>query len=143
MLNPAMLLLAGRRHWYAAALRHTGRRTGRIHTTPIVAERVSDGFITPLPYGTDVDWLRNVAAAGSATIAVDGRSFDVANPQVIDAATAARQLSVRRIRAFERFGVAHFVKFDLAADTTARDVGVSGGVASAEEAAVHIIEGDR
>ncbi|ABM12239.1 MULTISPECIES: nitroreductase/quinone reductase family protein [Mycolicibacterium] len=118
VLNPVMLLLAGRRHWYAAALRHTGRRTGRIRTTPVVAERVSDGFITPLPYGTGVDWLRNVQATRTATITVDGSSFDVVDPQIIDAATAAGQLSARRRRAFGRFGIQHFVKFDLATDTS-------------------------
>lgn len=116
VLNPAMLLLAGRRHWYAAALRHTGRRTGKVRTTPVVTERVTDGFITPLPYGTGVDWLRNVQAAGKATITVDGRSYDVVDPQIIDAASAAGQLSPRRRRAFERFGVQHFVKFGLATD---------------------------
>ena len=59
VLNPAMLLLAGREHWYAAALQHTGRRSGKTYTTPVVADRVVDGVIVPLPYGTGVDWLRN------------------------------------------------------------------------------------
>ena len=29
VLNPVMRLAAGRRHWYAAALHHVGRRSGR------------------------------------------------------------------------------------------------------------------
>ncbi|UXA18999.1 nitroreductase family deazaflavin-dependent oxidoreductase [Mycobacterium sp. SMC-4] len=113
VLNPVMLLLAGRRHWYAAAIRHTGRRTGTTHTTPVVAVRVSDGFITPLPYGTDVDWLRNVLAAGTATITADGRTFDVVDPRIIDAATAAQELPPHRRRAFQRFRIQHYVKFGL------------------------------
>lgn len=32
VLNPAMRLVAGRRHWYAAALHHVGRRTCRPYT---------------------------------------------------------------------------------------------------------------
>ncbi|PEG42610.1 nitroreductase [Mycolicibacterium duvalii] len=119
VLNPVMLLLAGRRHWYATAIRHTGRTTGTVRTTPVVAERVPDGFLTPLPYGTDVDWLRNVVASGEATITVGGRSFDVVNPQIIGADVAAEQLTPRRRRAFARFGVEHFVKFSLATDSEA------------------------
>ncbi len=110
VLNPAMLLLAGRKYWYAAALRHTGRRSGKVYTTPVVAERVTDGVIVPLPYGTGVDWLRNVVASGEATITVGGRTYSVADPQLIDAETAGSQLSARRRRAFERFGVDSFVK---------------------------------
>jgi deazaflavin-dependent oxidoreductase (nitroreductase family) len=118
VLNPAMLLLAGRKHWYAAVIRHTGRRSGRTHATPVVAEQVADGFIIPLPYGTGVDWLRNALAAGKATITVGGRSFDVVDPRIIDAKTAAEQLPARRRRAFARFGIDDFVKFALATDSS-------------------------
>lgn len=110
LLNPAMLLLAGRRHWYAAVLMHTGRNSGKSYATPVVADRVADGFIVPLPYGTRVDWLRNVLVSRQATIRVGGRTYVVTDPQVIDAATAGPQLSARRRRAFERFGIEQFVK---------------------------------
>src|SRR5215218_6462770 len=50
VFNPAMVRLAGRRHWYAAAIRHKGRRSGKEYATPVVAELVEDGFIVPLPY---------------------------------------------------------------------------------------------
>lgn len=114
VLNPVMLLLAGRKHWYAGTIRHTGRRSGRHYVTPVVAEQVADGFIVPLPYGTGVDWLRNATAAGAATITVGGQSFGVVAPALIDAETAAPQLSPKRRRAFARFGIDHFVKFALA-----------------------------
>lgn len=114
VLNPAMLSVAGRRHWYAAALRHTGRRTGRSYTTPVVAERTPGGVIIPLPYGTEVDWLRNARAAGRATVTVRGECFDIVDPHVIDAATASTQLSARRRRAFQRFGIDHFAAFTAA-----------------------------
>ncbi|WP_460357261.1 nitroreductase family deazaflavin-dependent oxidoreductase [Mycobacterium sp. ZZG] len=116
VLNPVMLLLAGRKHWYAATIQHTGRTTGRVRTTPVVAYRVTDGFITPLPYGTDVDWLRNTQAAGKATITVGGRSYPVVAPRIIDASTAAAELSAGRRRTFDRFGIERFVKFTLAPD---------------------------
>lgn len=79
-----------------------------------VADRVAHGFILPLPYGTRVDWLRNVLAAGGATITVGGDTFNVVGPEIVDAATAAPQLSPKRRRAFERFGINKFVRVTLA-----------------------------
>ena len=114
VLNPAMLHMAGRKHWYAAVIRHSGRRSARSYATPVVADRVTDGFILPLPYGTGVDWLRNVLAAGRAAITVDGRTYDVVEPEIIDAATAAPQLSARRRRAFQRFHIDNYLKVKLA-----------------------------
>ena len=72
LLNPVMLLLAGRKHWYASAIEHVGRKSGHAYTTPVVAGRVPGGFVMPLPYGTEVDWLRNVLAAGTATLRSGG-----------------------------------------------------------------------
>jgi hypothetical protein len=65
-----------------------------------------------LPYGTGTDWLRNVQKAGRATITVHGQTFNVMRPSIIDAADADRQLSPRRSRAFRRFGVKNFLKFE-------------------------------
>lgn len=113
VLNPLMMKLAGRKHWYAAVIRHTGRESGRRYATPVVADRVADGFILPLPYGTGVDWLRNVRAAGEAKVTVGGETFDVSEPEIIDAATALPQLSPRRGRAYQRFGIDDFVKVRL------------------------------
>jgi deazaflavin-dependent oxidoreductase (nitroreductase family) len=114
VLNPAMMHLAGRKHWYAGVIRHTGRKSGKSYATPVVADRVTDGFILPLPYGTGVDWLGNVLAAGAATVTVGGQTYDVTEPEIIDVATAGPQLSPRRRRAFQRFGIDNFLKVRLA-----------------------------
>ncbi|ETW22372.1 nitroreductase family deazaflavin-dependent oxidoreductase [Mycobacterium gastri] len=115
LLNPAMMLVAGRKYWYASVIEHTGRRTGKRYVTPVVAERVPDGFIIPLPYGTHTDWLRNVLAAGHATIRVHGETYEAVQPQIVDAATAAGQLAPRQKRAFDRFNVKHYLKLSPAA----------------------------
>ena len=52
VLDPVMLRLAGRKHWYAAAITNTGRRSGKTYTTPVVAERVEDGFVVRVADGT-------------------------------------------------------------------------------------------
>jgi deazaflavin-dependent oxidoreductase (nitroreductase family) len=113
VLNPAMMALAGRRLWYAAVIRHTGRNSGKPYCTPVVAVKVSDGIVVPLPYGTGVDWLRNVLAAGSATITDNGRTYDVVRPQVIDAATAEPQLPASRRWILRAANVDSYVKFAL------------------------------
>src|SRR3712207_5680262 len=66
--NPAMMKLAGRRHWFVTLVRHTGRRSGREYATPVVAMPTSDGFLISLPYGEGVDGLKTVLAARRATI---------------------------------------------------------------------------
>ena len=113
-LNPVMMRMAGRKHWYAGVIRHAGRRTGKEYATPVVADRVADGFIVPLPYGTDVDWLRNVLAADRAIIRVSGQTHEVVHPKIIDAKAAATQLSAKRRRAFQRFGIERYMQIELA-----------------------------
>ncbi|MCV7022451.1 nitroreductase family deazaflavin-dependent oxidoreductase [Mycolicibacterium novocastrense] len=112
LLNPLMMRLAGRKHWYASVIRHTGRRSGRHYATPVVADQVDNAFILPLRYGTDVDWLRNVQACGEAIVTSGGRNYNVVAPRVIDAQTAGRLLPTRRARAFERFGIHQFLMLD-------------------------------
>lgn len=114
VLNPAMLRLAGRKHWYASVIRHTGRHSGKAYATPVVAEPMTDGFVVPLPYGTGVDWLRNVLTAGRATIQVNGQTYNVIEPKVVDAATAAPLLSARRRRLYDRFAVHNYLRLRLA-----------------------------
>lgn len=116
VLNPAMLRLAGRRHWYAAALRHLGRRSGRAYVTPVVASRTSDGFIVPLPYGTQVDWLRNVLAAGHATIETKGDSYEVVEPEVVGTATAFPRLPSARRYAWRLFGIKRYLRVKIQAE---------------------------
>lgn len=113
VLNPIMLRLAGRRHWYASTIRHTGRRSGRQYATPVVADRVRDWLIVPLPYGTKVDWLRNVLTTGHATIVRRGETYEVGAPEIIDATEALPLLTRDRRRTFERFGVEHFLRMTI------------------------------
>jgi len=114
VLNPVMKLVAGRKYWYAGVIEHTGRRSGKTYATPVVIERISDGFIIPLPFGTEVDWLRNVLAGGRATVRVHGEICRAVEPEIVDAATAAQQLSARRQREFGRFRIRSYLKMHCA-----------------------------
>jgi deazaflavin-dependent oxidoreductase (nitroreductase family) len=113
VLNPAMMRLAGRRHWYAAVIRHVGRRSGKSYATPVVAERIEGGFLVPLPYGTGVDWLRNVLATGRATVVAGGRTYEVVAPEVLDAAAALPLVAPARRRAWRLFRIENFLRVKI------------------------------
>jgi deazaflavin-dependent oxidoreductase (nitroreductase family) len=106
--NPRVLKLAGRRHFFVTVIRHTGRRSGREYATPVWAMPTSEGFLISLPFGEGVDWLKNVLAAGRATIETRGESWEVVEPEVIDREVAQPLLAwwVRLM-----FGLAGFERY--------------------------------
>jgi deazaflavin-dependent oxidoreductase (nitroreductase family) len=61
-------------------IRHRGRRSGKEYAAPVVVKPIEEGFIVPLPYGEDVDWLKNVQAAGRATVEAKGETYAVGEP---------------------------------------------------------------
>jgi deazaflavin-dependent oxidoreductase (nitroreductase family) len=62
---------------------HVGRSTGTTYRTPIGAIPVNGSFVTFVNYGSSTDWLRNVLAAGKATLETEGETVAVGNPRVI------------------------------------------------------------
>jgi deazaflavin-dependent oxidoreductase (nitroreductase family) len=109
-LNPVMRNVAGRRYWYAASLHHSGRYSGGACTTPVIAQHVPEGFVIPLPYGTHVDWLRNVLAAGRATIDVRGRHYTLVEPRVLTTDAVPPMLPVRLQRIWHRFRIEYYLR---------------------------------
>jgi len=61
---------------------HEGRRSGRTYRTPVNAFRRGGGFTIALTYGPDADWVRNVLAAGSATLVTGGRTLQMSRPRM-------------------------------------------------------------
>lgn len=87
--NPGMLRTAGSPGEQNAVICHVGRTSGRSYRTPVTTIPAGTGFLIALPYGTQADWLRNVLAAGSATIVTDGERFDVTDPRLVATADVA------------------------------------------------------
>jgi deazaflavin-dependent oxidoreductase (nitroreductase family) len=75
-----------------SVVHHTGRKSGNEYRTPVLALLVDEGMVTPLPYGTDVDWCLNVMASGRYEITFLGRRMTFENPRIADADTALPQL---------------------------------------------------
>ncbi len=55
-------------------------------------------YVFALTYGSTVDWVRNVLAAGSAQLIVRGKTVEVTNPELITDPT--RHLMPRVVRFF-------------------------------------------
>ncbi|ANI37957.1 nitroreductase family deazaflavin-dependent oxidoreductase [Mycolicibacterium vaccae] len=70
-------------------LEHVGRRSGRRYRTPLTVFPTADGVAILLTYGPDRDWLKNITAAGGATMRRYGKSFDVVDPRVVTKTEAA------------------------------------------------------
>jgi deazaflavin-dependent oxidoreductase (nitroreductase family) len=75
--NKLLIHLAG--HGPFVELEHVGRRSGRTYRIPLNAFRSGDVVTLALTYGPDVDWYRNVVAAGGCRIRM-GRSWLTLGP---------------------------------------------------------------
>jgi deazaflavin-dependent oxidoreductase (nitroreductase family) len=67
-------------------VRHVGRRSGKTYETPVVLARVPEGFVVELAYGEDVNWFRNVEAAGGCVVRFGGEDYRVDAIEPLDAA---------------------------------------------------------
>ncbi|HKC27301.1 MAG TPA: nitroreductase family deazaflavin-dependent oxidoreductase [Jatrophihabitans sp.] len=105
MTRPIALRSAGKSGSKTALVRHVGRRSGRSYETPVVAVDHGDGVLIALPYGERTDWLKNVLASGSATVVLDGRTYDVDTPEMIPMADATTYFGVKEQRLHRRFRV--------------------------------------
>ena len=87
--SPMTMPLAGKR-WNPifAILEHRGRKSGRRHSTPVAARRIVGGFVISLAFGAQVDWYRNLVAAGGGTIRWQGDTYPVTAPERIEADAA-------------------------------------------------------
>lgn len=104
VVNPRQMRTAGQPGAYAGIVRHVGRRSGRAYETPVVPLPVEEGFVIILPYGDRPDWVRNVLAAGQATIVLEGEQHAVVDPEVVEAATSGREWSPSEQREMRLFG---------------------------------------
>ncbi|WP_454851254.1 nitroreductase family deazaflavin-dependent oxidoreductase [Promicromonospora soli] len=107
--NRGALRSAGTPGSSTAVIRHVGRKSGKSYATPIGVYPKDDGFLVYLPYGPDVDWLRNVRSAGTAELLVDGRTHVVGPPQIVGPAEALPYLSASDRRVARLFGVVDFL----------------------------------
>ena len=90
LANAFFLMIAGGRFRAYSLLKHIGRKSGRAYRTPITAFPLGDGFALALLYGdsAEVDWCRNVMAAGTCVLKTLGQEYTLEKPEIIPASKA-------------------------------------------------------
>jgi deazaflavin-dependent oxidoreductase (nitroreductase family) len=105
VMNPRQMDTAGQPGAFAGILRHTGRSSGKTYETPLGIEPTADGFVIAIVYGSRAQWVKNVLAAGSATVIVEGETYQVERPEVVPLATVIDDFKPSDQRLFRMFGV--------------------------------------
>jgi deazaflavin-dependent oxidoreductase (nitroreductase family) len=104
-MRPLALRSAGKEGSNTSVVRHVGRRSGHTYQTPVIAVQHDDSFLIALPYGNRTDWLKNVLHSGTATIVINGQTYEVDRPQVLPMAEATAYFRRREQRMHRQFHV--------------------------------------
>jgi deazaflavin-dependent oxidoreductase (nitroreductase family) len=110
-LNPLTRRLARSSLGPFSIVRHVGRRSGKRYETPIIVSRVEDGFVIELTYGPDVDWHKNVLAAGGCTLVWHGREYLIDAIEPLDTATGRAAFPPPERLILRLLGREHFEKW--------------------------------
>ncbi len=62
---------------------HVGRTSGRSFQTPLDAYPTKTGYVLVARYGPKSDWVRNILAAGTATLRIDGEEHALDSPRLV------------------------------------------------------------
>jgi deazaflavin-dependent oxidoreductase (nitroreductase family) len=94
-------------------LRYRGRTSGREYRTPLNVFRRGNGYVFALTYGSDVDWVKNVLAAGRAELRTRGHDVRLVDPELIT--DPSRRLMPFPVRIVLRLdGVDEFLRMRIA-----------------------------
>ena len=75
--NPVLGLIARSSYGPFAIVYHVGRRSGKPYQTTIIVEPTAGGFLIALTYGVDVDWYKNIVAAGKCRVLWHKREYAI------------------------------------------------------------------
>jgi deazaflavin-dependent oxidoreductase (nitroreductase family) len=95
-----------------ALIRHVGRRSGKPYETPIIVMPQGNGFVIALTYGPQVDWYRNVQAAGQATLLWHNQEYVLKQPEPIAAQKGLRAFPSPFRQILGLLGTQHFVRMN-------------------------------
>jgi deazaflavin-dependent oxidoreductase (nitroreductase family) len=114
IFNPVILKFAGSSHSPISIIQHVGRRSGIPYKTPVIMGPFIDRFVFALPYGSKVDWYRNVLAAGRGTVIWHGREYPVEKPEPLVGETGWPALPLVLRLIVRIIGIQHFIQMKSA-----------------------------
>ncbi|ORB68029.1 nitroreductase family deazaflavin-dependent oxidoreductase [Mycolicibacterium tusciae] len=112
LTNPRVMRTAGNAGTQTSVIEHVGRRSGKTYETPVDIIETTSRLLIALPYGARTDWLRNVLAAGSATVVSGGERMPVERPAVVATADVEELIPVRTLRTLRLFGVSQCLSLE-------------------------------
>jgi deazaflavin-dependent oxidoreductase (nitroreductase family) len=117
--NPLLRRFANASRGPFAVVHHVGRRSGKPYETTIMIWQMGADFVIALTYGPDVDWYRNLVAAGHGTLLWHGKRYAIEKPEPIDRTTALPAFPTTFKPLLRLLGVQHFLrtKYQLVGST--------------------------
>ena len=109
IFNRLTLKFAGSAYSPISIIRHFGRRSGTTYETPVIVQPLGDKFLFALPYGSRVDWYRNILAVGRGTVIWHGKEYPVASPEPL-VGTGLPSFPVMLRLIVQIVGVRHFIQ---------------------------------
>ncbi len=97
IVNPFTRRIAGHVPLFGIVL-VPGRKSGLLRRIPMNVFRSGPDYVFALTYGQDVDWVRNVRAAGGCRLETRGRTVELRDPELIH--DPARRLMPQPVRFF-------------------------------------------
>lgn len=82
-INAGTLKTAGTTGTTTGVVHHIGRTSGKAYATPVDILPLDEDLVVALPYGTRSQWVRNVLAAGTAEMTVDGTTWTVDQAELV------------------------------------------------------------
>ena len=94
---------------------YRGRKTGREYRTPMNVFRRGDGYVFALTYGAEVQWVKNILAAGECELRTLGRTIRLVEPVLfVDPERRRMPFPVRQFLGVMR--VSEFMRMRIAGD---------------------------
>ena len=81
-----------------AIISYRGRKSGKTYRTPMNVFSHGDSYLFALTYGSDVQWVKNVLAAGEADLRIGDRTIHVTEPELF--VDPSRRLMPQPVRFF-------------------------------------------
>jgi len=97
-----------------AVVVHTGRVSGSEYRTPVLAFRHRGGFVIPLTYGIESDWVKNVQTAGGCRLEYESELLTLDRAHLVDEDEVQPGLPAYVRLALSLLNVHHFLLLDRA-----------------------------
>jgi deazaflavin-dependent oxidoreductase (nitroreductase family) len=82
ILNPILRPIAGHLPGFAIVV-NVGRKSGQVYRTPVNVFVRNGEYVFALTYGSKVNWVQNVLAAGGCELEIRGKSIRLTDPRVV------------------------------------------------------------